>query len=170
MARSNKRWGTPAMLLGALAVSLAGCGSSAPNRVGGGTAGGAATGATFGLIGGPIGVLIGAGIGGGIGALTAANTSSRQIDLGNPPWNNGGSRSGGNGQQEPQYHSGAAAAPSASGNPGYRQPKYRSDSSGSAPAYDNRSYGQPQSLAPASGSQGYGGGVQSQPLPSPSTR
>ncbi|HQT87353.1 MAG TPA: hypothetical protein PK677_02230 [Acidiphilium sp.] len=75
-------------------LGLAGCGTSAPPRVGGAAAGGAATGATFGLIGGPVGVLIGGAIGGGIGALTAANTTPKQVNLGNPPWT-GGSYLGG---------------------------------------------------------------------------
>ncbi len=82
MKRQNAR---AACGLAILVLSLSGCGSSAPNRVGGGAAGGAATGATFGLIGGPVGVIVGGAIGGGIGALTAANTTPKQVNLGNPP-------------------------------------------------------------------------------------
>jgi hypothetical protein len=72
-----------------LAIALAGCGSSQPGRLQGGTAGGAATGAAFGLIGGPIGVVVGAGIGAGVGALTSTSTSPKQVDLGRPVWQRG---------------------------------------------------------------------------------
>jgi hypothetical protein len=72
-----------------LVLALAGCGSSQPGRLSGGTAGGAATGATFGLIGGPIGVVVGAAIGGAAGALTSTTTSPKQVNLGNPPWQHG---------------------------------------------------------------------------------
>jgi hypothetical protein len=74
----------------ALFVLLAGCGSSQPGRLSGGTAIGAATGAAFGLIGGPVGVVVGAGIGAGVGALTSTNTSAKQVDLGKPVWDRGG--------------------------------------------------------------------------------
>lgn len=154
---------------------LAGCGSTTGNRVGGGMAGGAATGAAFGLIGGPIGVLIGGAVGGGIGALTANNTTPKQIDLGNPPWAGGpGSREGG-------------AAPSRSQVSGQSDlrgqvQQYRSNS-GYEPAQANQNeqrYGQPQQLnAPSNGQNGYGQsgygqsgygstGVQAQPLAPPS--
>jgi hypothetical protein len=73
-----------------LTASLAGCGSSQPGRLSGGTATGAATGATFGLIGGPIGVVVGAAIGGAAGALTSTNTTPKQVDLGKPVWERGG--------------------------------------------------------------------------------
>lgn len=73
-----------------LMASLAGCGSSQPGRLSGGTATGAATGATFGLIGGPIGVVVGAAIGGAAGALTSTNTTPKQVDLGKPVWERGG--------------------------------------------------------------------------------
>ena len=92
MQRIRYRGASPAVTACVALLSmlgLAGCGSSAPGRLGGGTAGGAATGATFGLIGGPIGVLVGGAIGGGIGALTASNTSPKQLNLGPPPWNGG---------------------------------------------------------------------------------
>ncbi len=73
----------------AAAMLLAGCGSSQPGRLQGGTAGGAATGATIGLIGGPIGVALGAAIGAGAGALTSTSTSPQQVDLGKPVWQKG---------------------------------------------------------------------------------
>ncbi len=63
---------------------LAGCGSSEPGRLGGGTAGGAATGAAIGLIGGPIGVVLGGAIGAGVGAITATTTSPSQVNIGLP--------------------------------------------------------------------------------------
>ena len=161
----------PAILLIATAGMLAGCGSDAPNRMGGGTAGGAATGATFGLIGGPIGVLIGGAVGGGIGALTAANTTPKQIDLGNPPWTagsapapagNGGAAPDQNGlrSQINQYQSQAAQ-------PGSSPSSYASSSGYAA----QPGYGQPQPLVPSGqGQSGYGqGNVQAQPLSPPST-
>jgi hypothetical protein len=64
---------------------LAGCGSGT-GRTSGTAAGGAATGAVIGIVGGPIGVVVGAGIGAGVGALSAANTTPRQVNLGNAPW------------------------------------------------------------------------------------
>jgi hypothetical protein len=80
-----------AVVLGsAILAPLAGCGSSQPGRLSGGTASGAATGAVFGLIGGPVGVVLGAGIGAGVGALTSTNTSAQQVDLGKPVWDRGG--------------------------------------------------------------------------------
>jgi hypothetical protein len=88
----NRIWRSSVITLACL--GLAGCGTSAPPRVGGAAAGGAATGATFGLLGGPIGVLVGGAIGGGIGALTAANTTPKQVNLGNPPWTGGSSLGG----------------------------------------------------------------------------
>jgi len=76
---------TPLLLIGATLL-LAACGSSEPGRVQGGAATGAATGATIGLVGGPIGVVVGGVIGGGAGAITSATTTPRQVDLGDPPW------------------------------------------------------------------------------------
>jgi hypothetical protein len=67
------------------ALALTGCGGGT-GRLSGGTAGGAATGAVIGIVGGPIGVVVGAGIGAGVGAMTSANTTPKQVDLGNPPW------------------------------------------------------------------------------------
>jgi len=72
-------------LVGTIAL-LAACGSSEPGRVQGGAATGAATGATVGLVGGPPGVAVGAVIGGGAGAITAASTTPRQVNLGEPLW------------------------------------------------------------------------------------
>ncbi|MGC8527804.1 hypothetical protein [Acidiphilium sp.] len=87
--KRRRRQATTLGLIAAMTVTLAGCGADAGNRMSGGAAGGAATGATFGLIGGPIGVLVGGAVGGGIGALTAANTTPKQVNLGNPPWAGG---------------------------------------------------------------------------------
>lgn len=72
-------------LLAALVLSLAGCGEG-PGRTTGTAAGGAATGALIGIIGGPIGVAVGAGIGAGVGAISGANTTPKQVNLGNAPW------------------------------------------------------------------------------------
>lgn len=160
--RRSGRCSVAVGLLAVMAVSLAGCGRDAANRMGGGTAGGAATGATFGLIGGPIGVLVGGAIGGGIGALTAANTTPKQIDLGNPPW--AGRNSG------PATPASQRAAPLGQSDQ-YGAQQGQSSSNG---------YGRPQQLMPASGSSGngygtagrgnYGDNVQSAPLAPPSTQ
>ncbi|MDD2795568.1 hypothetical protein [Acidocella sp.] len=72
-----------------LLLVLAGCGSGT-GRLTGTTAGGAATGAAIGLVGGPIGVVVGAGIGAGVGALSATNTTPKQVNLGNAPWDKSG--------------------------------------------------------------------------------
>ena len=127
-----------ASVVGLACLGLAGCGTSAPPRVGGAAAGGAATGATFGLIGGPVGVLVGGAIGGGIGALTAANTTPKQVNLGNPPWTQG-SFLGGAG-------SGQSATPMAS-----PQPLNAGGYTGATPSYNQ--------AAPNT--------VQSAPLPPP---
>jgi hypothetical protein len=74
------------MLWGALAMTLAGCGSSEPGRTSGGMATGAGTGAVIGLVGGPIGVVVGAAVGAGAGALTATNTKPSTVNLGDPLW------------------------------------------------------------------------------------
>jgi hypothetical protein len=65
---------------------LAGCGATEPGRVQGGAAAGAASGATVGLVGGPVGVVAGAVIGGGAGAIAGADTSPKQVNLGEPVW------------------------------------------------------------------------------------
>ena len=70
-------------------LALGGCGTGS-GRLTGSAAGGAATGAVIGLVGGPVGVLVGAGIGAGVGAVGATNTSPKQVDLGNAPWDKGG--------------------------------------------------------------------------------
>lgn len=72
-------------LLTVLALTLTGCGHGT-GRTTGTAAGGAATGALIGIIGGPIGMALGAGIGAGVGAIGAANTTPKQINLGNAPW------------------------------------------------------------------------------------
>ncbi len=72
-----------------LLLVLAGCGSGT-GRLSGTTAGGAAAGAVIGLVGGPVGVVVGAGIGAGVGALSASNTTPKQVDLGNAPWDRSG--------------------------------------------------------------------------------
>jgi len=74
------------MLWSALALALAGCGSSEPGRTSGGIATGAGTGAVIGLIGGPIGVVVGAAVGAGAGALAATNTAPSAVNLGDPLW------------------------------------------------------------------------------------
>ncbi|MCF3948505.1 hypothetical protein [Acidiphilium iwatense] len=158
-------YGRSACLLLATGVLLAGCGSDAPNRMGGGTAGGAATGASFGLIGGPIGVLIGGAVGGGIGALTAANTTPKQIDLGNPPWASGGNPATAPNGSTPSNQNGLRSQ--------IKQYQTRQSQAGSASSsgYPAQSgYGQPQPLMPAAGQgqTGYGQqGVQAQPLAPP---
>ena len=43
------------------------------------------------LIGGPIGVVVGAGIGAGVGAMSSSNTTPKQVNLGNAPWDKSGS-------------------------------------------------------------------------------
>lgn len=149
------------VLLAAFAATLSGCGQDAANRMSGGTASGAATGATFGLIGGPIGVLVGGAIGGGIGALTAANTTPKQIDLGNPPWAGGQTSS-------PQ------------GQPTDLRGQINDYRAGQSQSSANDYNTQPQPLTPTNqasqpgyGSVGqgtYGDTVQSQSLPPPSTR
>jgi hypothetical protein len=130
---------------------LPGCGNNAPNRLGGGTAGGAATGATFGLIGGPLGVLVGGAIGGGIGALTAANTTPKQLNLGPPPWQ-GGQPSNGAPQAQPMPNSHPYQQ---SSQPYQQQPQQLQPQ-----AYEGGAYGAQPYQAPAQP-------VQSQPLPPP---
>ncbi len=73
-----------------LPFGLAACGNGQPGRLQGGTASGAVAGATFGLIGGPVGVVVGAAIGGAAGAITSTTTSPKQVDLGKPIWQRGG--------------------------------------------------------------------------------
>ena len=68
------------------ALTLAGCGTSEPDRASGGAATGAGTGAVIGLLGGPVGVGLGALIGAGIGAGTGAAVSPDHVNLGTPPW------------------------------------------------------------------------------------
>jgi hypothetical protein len=75
-----------AALWSAVALLLAGCGSSEPGRTSGGMATGAGTGALIGIIGGPIGIVIGAAVGAGAGALTATNTKPSNVNLGDPLW------------------------------------------------------------------------------------
>lgn len=154
MSRSRLKRGRAAVLLAVLSVSLAACGTNAADRMGGGTAGGAATGATFGLIGGPIGVLVGGAIGGGIGALTAANTTPKQVNLGNPPW----------------ASSNSASAPTTNQPADLRGQINQYQSQRNAQSGDG--YGKPQQLMPANGTaQGsYSDGIQSEPLAPPSTR
>ncbi len=72
-----------------VALVLSGCGSGT-GRLSGTTAGGAATGAVIGVVGGPVGIVLGAGIGAGVGALSASNTTPKQVNLGNAPWDKGG--------------------------------------------------------------------------------
>jgi hypothetical protein len=73
-------------ILAVVAVILAGCGTSEPDRATGGAATGAGTGAVIGLLGGPVGVGVGALIGAGVGAGTGAGLSPSHVNLGTPPW------------------------------------------------------------------------------------
>ena len=143
--KRRRRQATTMGLIAAMTVTLAGCGADAGNRMSGGAAGGAATGATFGLIGGPIGVLVGGAVGGGIGALTAANTTPKQVNLGNPPWAQGG------------------AAPATSG-PASGQTGAAPQQLAPTPASSSRGY-----TSGAASDSGYGGNgsVQAQPLAPP---
>jgi hypothetical protein len=68
-----------------MALALAGCGTSQPERAQGGAAGGAAAGAAVGAVGGPIGALAGAGIGAVGGAVAGSQTTPQQVNLGPPP-------------------------------------------------------------------------------------
>jgi hypothetical protein len=72
-----------------VALVLGGCGTGT-GRLSGTTAGGAATGAVIGVVGGPVGIVLGAGIGAGVGALSASNTTAKQVNLGNAPWDKAG--------------------------------------------------------------------------------
>jgi hypothetical protein len=74
------------VLLVAVAVALAGCGTRDPDREVGGAATGAGTGAVIGLLGGPVGVVAGALIGAGVGAGTGAVVRPSALNLGKPPW------------------------------------------------------------------------------------
>jgi hypothetical protein len=76
-------------LMLSLALILAGCGHGT-GRTSGTAAGGAATGALIGIVGGPIGVVVGAGIGAGAGALAGSNTTPKQVNLGQAPWDKNG--------------------------------------------------------------------------------
>jgi hypothetical protein len=79
---------TKILLLG-LGLALTSCGSGT-GRLSGTAAGGAATGAVIGIVGGPVGVVLGAGIGAGVGALSSSNTTPKQVNLGNAPWDKSG--------------------------------------------------------------------------------
>lgn len=68
-----------------MALALAGCGTTQPQRAQGGAAGGAVAGAAVGAIGGPVGALAGAGIGAVGGAVAGSQTTPKQINLGAPP-------------------------------------------------------------------------------------
>ncbi len=74
------------IVLAAALPLLAGCGSDQFSRVSTGAGAGAGAGATIGLLGGPIGVGVGAIIGAGVGAVTGGVTTSDQLDLGKPIW------------------------------------------------------------------------------------
>ena len=79
-------WVSNSFALFGSVLLLGGCGSSEPGRVQGGAATGAATGAAVGVVGGPVGMAAGAVIGGGAGAITAASTTPKQVNLGEPVW------------------------------------------------------------------------------------
>lgn len=82
----GKKMRIPLVLLAA--CSLAGCGTTKPDRVTGGAVTGAIAGGGIGALGGPVGfgtgLLIGALAGGGTGLIS----SPQDINLGNPPWHN----------------------------------------------------------------------------------
>lgn len=135
------------ILLTAVTVTLAACGTDAPKRMGTGTAAGAATGATFGLLGGPIGVLVGGAIGGGIGALTASTTTPKQINLDNV----------GNAVTGPTPAPSVVVNGGATTQPGLRN---------QIDQYQAR----PQPLGTGAAQSGYAQPVQSQPLPPPTAQ
>ena len=69
------------VLVLAAGLALAGCGTQMGDRL----ASGAAIGAGAGVVAGGVGVIGGALVGAAVGGLT----SPEQVDLGQPPWNDG---------------------------------------------------------------------------------
>jgi hypothetical protein len=70
-----------AVLILAASVALAGCGTQMGDRL----ASGAAIGAGAGVVAGGVGVVGGAIVGAAVGGLTSPD----QVNLGDPPWNDG---------------------------------------------------------------------------------
>ncbi len=75
---------TTSLLVGAMALGLAGCGYNKGDRAASGALLGAGGGAVLGAIGGNAG--LGALAGAGAGALGGALTSGNDINLGRPIW------------------------------------------------------------------------------------
>jgi len=69
-----------------LAIGLSACGTTTPDRAGGGAAIGAGTGAAIGALAGGVGAIPGALIGAAVGAGTGVATNPSQVDLGPPVW------------------------------------------------------------------------------------
>jgi hypothetical protein len=147
------------VFFGALAVALAGCGSSEPDRTSGGMATGAGTGAVIGLIGGPIGVVVGAAVGAGAGALTATNTSPHTVNLGDPLWARapGVAAPNGGGPMQPSPADGGLPPP---------QPLESAATYGVPPAAPGQP-APPVGPAPAGAPVPLTNSIQSQPLPAP---
>ncbi|WP_227305899.1 hypothetical protein [Acidisoma cellulosilyticum] len=138
---------------------LTACGSSNPGRTSGGVATGAGTGAAIGIIGGPIGIVVGAAVGAGAGALTATNTTPKQLDLGDPLW-----------AREHGAPPVPSSTPVAGGNAyGGMPPPQPLTSNGPAPYQDQQQYQQPSPGAPSPGAQAMppSGAIQSQSLTPP---
>jgi len=104
----------------ATAALLSACGTSEPDRTGGGAATGAAAGAAIGAVFGGVGALPGAAIGALVGAGTGAATTPEQVDLGKPVWDRTGNQNEGVASAAPPPSSthassyGSTGAPSAS--------------------------------------------------------
>ena len=87
----------PTILLPATAIALllAGCGTSTVDRAGSGAGIGAGTGAVIGALAGGVGAPVGAAIGAGVGGATGALTSPSDINLGTPIWERAGENQSG---------------------------------------------------------------------------
>lgn len=76
------------LIVVALALGIAACGTDPNERVQGGAAAGAASGAAVGALGGPVGAVVGGIVGAGAGATTGAVTDPSDVNLGRPVWRN----------------------------------------------------------------------------------
>lgn len=81
-------------ILAVILVTLSGCGTTAHDRAISGTGLGAGTGAIVGAVTG-LSVLEGAALGAAAGGLTGVLTDERDVNLGDPLWKRGASRSSG---------------------------------------------------------------------------